>query len=506
MDRVDAEAIALAGGEPARELVLALLDALAGLERFNEALAEVARLRERVEELEREQNRTSRNSSVAPSTDPPLTRQQRRQLARERAKKQLERERRAPRKQGGQPGHRGASRPPAEPEQMTGAPVECLPGRCGCGHEFDGAEQRLGEPVCHQQWELPRIVPDVREWRRLRLECPDCGKPALAALPDGVSVSAFGPRLHAHVAVLAGVHRLSREKIACLVGEAYGIELSTGAVDTILRRVSRVLHDPWRELHEAIKLAEAVHADETTWLCKRDPCWLWTATTAALVCYRIDPRRTQEAAKRLLGENFGGFLISDRYVGYHWLDVLQQQLCWAHAARQLTELSERDGAPGKLGSKLLALAGDIFRIHREHAPRLADADHPEHPALLALREQLNPLRASFKALLEQGTRSRHGKTARFCAGLLEEEPALWTFTEIPGISPTNNDAEQAIRGPVILRRISGGTQSERGNRWIERILSTIETCRRQRRSAHAYIADAIDASLHDRPVPTLVPG
>ncbi|MGH2929324.1 MAG: IS66 family transposase, partial [Solirubrobacteraceae bacterium] len=385
---------------------------------------------------------------------------------------------------------------------MTAAPVWCLPGRCGCGHRFDGSEERLGVPVCHQQWELPVIVAEVREWQRLRLECPACGNPVLAGLPDGVSASAFGPRLHAHVAVLAGVHRLSREKIAVLVGESYGIEISPGAVDTILRRVSRVLCDPWRELHEAIKVAEAVHADETTWLCKHDPCWLWTATTAALVCYRIDPRRTQDAAKRLLGEDFGGFVTSDRYVGYHWLDVLQQQLCWAHAVRQLTELSERDGAPGKLGTKLLRLAGQVFHAHREHAPRLADADHPEHPALIALRDELAPLRTRFKELLEQGSRSRHGKTARFCAGLLDEEPALWTFTEIPGISPTNNDAEQAMRGPVILRRISGGTQSQRGNRWIERILSVNETCRLQGRAVLDYLTAAATAAHHGQAAPS----
>jgi transposase len=302
------------------------------------------------------------------------------------------------------------------------------------------------------------------------------------------------------------VCRLSREKIVELLGECYGIELSSGAVDGMLRRVSRVLHDPWRELHKAIKLAQAVHADETTWLCKADPCWLWTATTAALVCYRIDPRRTQEAAKKLLGEDFGGFVTSDRYVGYHWLDVLQQQLCWAHLVRQLTEISERPGAPGKLGARLLDIAGQVFAIHREHAPALAGADHPEHPALIALREQLQPLRNTFQELLERGTRSKHAKTARFCAGLLEEHPALWTFADVPGLSPTNNDAERAMRGPVILRRISGGTQSERGNRWIERILSTLETCRRQGRSASEYLHDAIDASLHSRPIPTLVPG
>jgi transposase len=168
------------------------------------------------------------------------------------------------------------------------------------------------------------------------------------------------------------------------------------------------------------------------------PTLPWTATTAALVCYRIDPRRTQEAAKRLLGENFGGFVTSDRYVGYHWLDVLQQQLCWAHLVRQLTEISERPGAPGKLGARLLDIAGQVFAIHREHTPALATADHPEHPALIALREQLQPLRNTFQQLLAHGTRSKHAKTARFCAGLLEEHAALWTFCEVPGIRDQPN--------------------------------------------------------------------
>ena len=130
---MEAEAIAVAGGEPARELVVRLLDAL---DLVADAVDEVGRLRERVEELERQLNRTSRNSSVAPSSDLPLTRQQRRQLARERAKKQLQREGRERREQGGQPGHEGFSRPAAEPEQLTADPVDCLPGRCGCGHHF----------------------------------------------------------------------------------------------------------------------------------------------------------------------------------------------------------------------------------------------------------------------------------------------------------------------------------------------------------------------------------
>lgn len=139
----DTERIALAGGEPARELVVALL-------------AEVAVLRERVEEHERLLKRDSTNSSLPPSRDPPLTRQQRRALARERAKASL-------RKQGGQPGHEGTTREMAPPERVDER-SDHLPDACGCGHRFDGGEERLGDPAVHQKWEL-RDFPTVLERR-----------------------------------------------------------------------------------------------------------------------------------------------------------------------------------------------------------------------------------------------------------------------------------------------------------------------------------------------------
>jgi len=144
----------------------------------------------------------------------------------------------------------------------------------------------------------------------VRLQCPACGRPALADLPAGVLRSSFGIRLHAVIALLAGGMRCSRELIARHVSLVLGIEISAGAVDAAIRRVSLVLHDPWRELDQAIKRAKVVHADETTWLMKADPQLLWVAASTAIVCYRVDPRRTQEAAKKLLGEDFGGFVVS----------------------------------------------------------------------------------------------------------------------------------------------------------------------------------------------------
>ncbi|MCA1678075.1 MAG: transposase [Actinobacteria bacterium] len=420
----EAEQIAWAGGEPAVQLVLGLL-------------AEVGALRERVDEHQRLLKRDSTNSSLPPSRDPPLTRQQRRALARERAKASL-------RKPGGQPGHEGKTRELAAPEQVT-AGFDQLPAGCGCGHLFDGGEERLGEPVVHHKWELPVIAPQVFEYRRWRLACPVCGKGVLAALPDGVSASALGPRLEAHIAVLAGVYRLSRRQIADIVTHVFGCPISVGAVDAAILRMSRALHDPWTELRDAVRQADAVYADETSWRLRGQTNWLWVAASALLACYRIDP----------------------------------------------------SGAPGKLGRKLLAAAREVFAAHRAYLQDARD--------LAWLKAELDPCRDRIEQLLTQGARGRHPKTARFCDGLLDEYVALWTFCEVPEIDPTNNAAERALRHAVILRKVSLGTQSERGNRWIERVCSVRETCRLQRRPVIAYLIDVATTAQQRRPIPTLVP-
>ena len=227
------------------------------------------------------------------------------------------------RKAGGQPGHEGKHRQMAPPEQVDET-FEHRPERCsGCGNGFDGSEQRLGDPLIHQKWELPPIRPLIYQHRLLRLRCRCCGKPTLAGLPAGVSASAFGPRLEAHVATLAGVFRLSRRQVAQVLREVFGIEISVGAVDATIMRMSAVLADPWQALREAVREAEVVHADETGWRLGGAQQWLWLAASALAACYRIDPHRSQAAAKELLGEDFGGFVISDRYAGYHFLDILQ---------------------------------------------------------------------------------------------------------------------------------------------------------------------------------------
>ena len=187
MRRDKVEAIGLAGGEPAGQLVLALLD-------------EVVLLRERVEELERRLGQNSGNSDKPPSSDPPRLGPS---VAGWRGRRQaLDAQVRRP------AGHQGKTRELVAPERLDKR-VAHLPDCCGCGHVFDGSEERVGDPVCHQQFELPVIRPLVFEHARLRLRCPACQKATLAQ-PSAGALSGFGPRIDAHIAMLAGVFRLSR--------------------------------------------------------------------------------------------------------------------------------------------------------------------------------------------------------------------------------------------------------------------------------------------------------
>ncbi len=468
----------MAGGEPARRLVVGMFDQL-------------AQMRAEIDELKRSANRSSRNSSSSPSSDPPKSRAERRRAAREAYKRSM-------RKSGAQPGHEGRTREIVSSERVDRS-FEHLPERCGCGHLFGGGEQRLGDPVVHQQYELPPPVrPLIFEHARVRLACPSCGRAVLACLP-GPALCGYGPRLQAHIAMLAGVYRLSREQVRQIVTEVFGIPASKGTIDNTIMRVSAILADPWMELKDAIRQAEAVHLDETTWRLAGATQWLWVAASALLACYRIDPSRSQQAAKELIGEDFGGFAITDRYAGYHFLDILQQQLCWLHVLRQLREISERDGATGRRGQQLVTLARQVIATHREYI------EHDHSPRWLA--EELSPLRERIHTLLEQCASGRHQRTANFAAGLLCEYQALWTFADVPDahLDPSNNAAERAVRHAVLMRRLQGGTQADQGSRWVERIQSVRETCRLQDRRILDWLVNAATAAHNGQPIPTLLP-
>lgn len=149
-----------------------------------------------------------------------------------------------------------------------------------------------------------------------------------------------------------------------------------------------------------------------------------------------------------------------------------------------------------MGRALARVLGDVFTALKQ--PRNLDD-------LGILRADTAEQRERLHALLAKGARCRDAKTKRFCAGLLAHEDALWTFTRVIDVPATNNAAERALRHAVMWRKISYGTQTEHGNRLVERLLSIRETCRLQGRRLHDYLTAAITADLNGQPIPTPLP-
>lgn len=440
---------------------------------------QVASLMAELAELRRRLGQNSTNSSRPPSSDSPQ------------APKRRERKG-SGRKPGGQPGHEGHHR------QMVADPDRTLvhpPERCeGCGAGLEDGEP-VGDPVCHQVWELPAVVCDVTEHRRLRRRCACCGRVTLAGVPAGTPAGAFGPNLCATVVGLAA--HMSREEVAKFVVDNFRCPMTAASVEAICKRASEAIAGAWDELADAVGDQPVVHMDETGWRWPGLRRWAWLAGTDQIAVYRLTDTRSGQVARDLLGEDFTGVLVSDRYAGYNWLDVSQRQACYSHLLRDFQALADRGGRIAKLGRALKQTAAEILAVHRVHQAqnRLVSWNEPE---LLDLHDRLMDL-------LEQGSRMRDQQTSRFCTALLDLWPALWNFTETPGVDATNNRAERALRFAVLLRKRSGGTRADHGDRFIERLLTVRETCRLQGRSMHHYLLDAITAALHGLPAPSLLP-
>ncbi len=290
---------------------------------------------------------------------------------------------------------------------------------------------------------------------------------------------------------------MSREEVAKFVVDNFACPMSAASVEAICKRASRALAQAYDQLADAVREQRVVHADETGWRWPGLRRWAWLASTDEIAVYHLTDSRAARVAKLLLGEDFKGILVSDRYGGYGWIAPAQRQACWRHLLRDFQALADRGGQIAKLGRALKQTASQLLAAYRVHQTegRLVAWNEPE---LVDLHDRLMDL-------LEQGTRMRDEKTSRFCAGLLDLWPALWNFTETAGVDPTNNRAERALRFAVLLRKRSGGTRTDHGDRFIERLLTVRETCRLQRRSMHDYLLAAITAALHGRPAPSLMP-
>jgi transposase len=441
----------------------------------------VEQLETRVHDLEARLKLNSTNSSKPPSSDPIG----------------LKRKPPAPptgKNRGGQPGHRKARRTLVPPEQVRET-FNCKPTACRrCGRGLAGEDP---EPLIHQVAELPRIEPVVDEYRLHRLTCPGCGATTCGALPAGVPTGCFGPYLQAVLAMLAGAYRLSKRQIQQVAADLFSLSIATGMISKLERRSAAALEAPYHELAIAVHHAKATNIDETSWRQRLRKVWLWAVVTPLFTVFTIAKNRSGDVAKALLGSEDDQVVGSDRFSAYDWILARWRQVCWAHLRRDFQAMIDRHGEGEAIGRRLLSLSNRLFR----HWHRVRDGTLQWG----AFQERMSRLRREVKHALEDGSRCRCATTAATCFEILKVEEGLWTFARVKGVEPTNNAVERALRHAVLWRRLSGGTDSERGSRFVERMLTVVATCRQQGRNVLDYLTSCFEAERRGQALPSLLP-
>jgi transposase len=445
-------------------------------------LAENAALRSRVEELERRLGRNSGNSSLPPSSDGPG--QQPMRTTKPKSK----------RKRGGQLGHPKRTRPLIPTEECDRV-VHHRPAACSdCGARLSGDDPH---PQRHQVTELPAVKPIVTEHQVHTLPCPDCGHRCRGQLPATVPRGCFGPGVVAVVTLLSSFGRLSQRMIAAVLRDLFHLEVADGQISRLQSIGRKALQAGYNDIVADVRNSAALNIDETGWRQNGSKAWLWTIVGRLATLFAVRPSRSRKEVHQLLGEEFRGIVVCDRYSAYNHLEDEGRQFCWAHLLRDFQAMIDRGGVSADVGARLKESGQKLIhhwkRLKSWQIQRTTFDGHSRR------------LRSEILDALHDGALCNEPKTAETCRRLSNECFSLFVFVHHEGVSPTNNAAEQALRKSVIFRKLSFGTEEKTGSRNLTVILSVTETCRRLRQRPLDYIKAAVHAAFNNKPAPELIP-
>jgi transposase len=274
------------------------------------------------------------------------------------------------------------------------------------------------------------------------------------------------------------------------------VPVSLGSVGTMQQDISAALQLPHQHIGEEVRQAAYKNVDETSWKFQNCLCWLWVGVSNFANYFLVQDHRGQDELEELLGEEPVGVVGSDRFSAYNGLPEEQRQLCWAHLKRDFQAMVDRGGPSQRIGEGLLQEQGRVFELW--HAYRQGNLSFAEMS-----RQMLSGPRLRVEDWLLDGMRCGCATTERTCLNILTWQEAMWTFARVAGVEPTNNAAERALRPAVLRRKRSYGSQSEGGCRFVERLLSVIQTVRKRGGPVLDYLSEALKAHRHGLPPPPL---
>ena len=391
---------------------------------------------------------------------------------------------------GGQPGHPKHERDAFPPELINGASGDYRLDLCPCcGHDL--RPMPTIEPRVIQQVDIKDVPLEIQEHRGYPGWCSRCRKQFEARLPIGIERGGLvGPRLTTLIAYLKGVCHASYSTVRKFLRDVVGLTISRGQLANIIAKVSEALKEPYEELLARLPDEERLNVDETGHKQNRLRQWTWCFRADLYTLFKIDPTRSGDVLIEVLGKEFNGVLGCDyfsAYRRYHRECGVLLQFCLAHLIRDVKYLTTLpDPRDRAYGEALRESLRDLFAvIHRRDEWTEAE-----------FRRRLE---AARDRVLRRGTRDVPATRAsgNLAARLEAHGASYFRFITEPGVEPTNNLAEQAIRFVVIDRLITQGTRSEGGDRWCERIWTAIATRAQQGRSVFEYLEAAVTAWFAD---------
>ena len=447
-------------------------------------------LKERIARLEIElakAKKNSTNSSKPPSSD----------ITKPDDTKKTADGKSAKRKRGGQPGHPRHQRPAFEPSEVHQYFDYYYSGCPDCGGELEYREQPRR---VLQQMDLVIQPIRITEHRSLECVCLDCRKTHAAPIPEDIRRAGLvGPRLTVLVGYLKGACHCSFSTIRKFLRDVAGVKISRGHLRNICAKVSDSLQPAWQELLEQLPFEAVLNVDETGHKDNGKRMWTWCFRASLATLFKIDASRGSDVLLEVLGKEFDGLLGCDYFSAYRKYmrlnDNVLVQFCLAHFIRDVKFLETHPDKENRVYAEgiLKALRQLFGVIHRRET--------------LSQREFRQQLEQAGDVLTYwvigdfPSTREAQNLADRFH----KHGVSYLQFITTPGIEPTNNLAEQAIRFVVIDRQITQGSRSEAGQRWLERIWTVIATCTQQGRSVFEFIEESLAAHWSGRLGPSLLP-
>jgi transposase len=377
-----------------------------------------------------------------------------------------------------------AHRPPPPPETIDETLDAPLPEACPhCGGAI-AADDDVDEQF---QTDIPG-QPVRRKFRIHKGTCQRCRRrirgrhPLQTSDATGAAQSQLGPNAQASIVYLNKRPGMSHGKIADFFKEANGIELRPSTATRIVLRAADKLRPTYDEIKASLKNAKVITPDETGWRQGGRPVWLHAWVGDQATCYVIDPHRSADALEKVIGLDYSGTLVHDGFASYdRFLEAIHQG-CVAHPLRRAHKLEQnQSGRACTFPRQVIDLFQEALRVRDAGV-----AGAPTHADACAVYEDYCD---RVRALTERPRSNERNDT--FARHLYHYSAAWFVFLLDPTVPATNYQAEQALRTPIVNRKVFGGNRTDAGCRAQEIASSTIQTCKQQKRSAYAFLRDTV---------------